>query len=196
MNPSCEEDKVKVSHIEPLIRVDDTDERSIGRDDQVLRDITEEIPTDQEWKTAAFKVQANSFDIFNPKMSKAYSNTFSDLLSFCHWIQRIGREVQRSVGKAVEDEDRGRTDGAELQDGRRTDVAGLHTKTSTQRNNGRTGVHVNVVKKYDSDEEAYEDPPGEDERGDDTVDVNTVIVSCAEEILILHRQLHLRPLSG
>ena len=98
--PRAKEDGVKVESIYSLIQVNDTDDRSIGRDDQVIRELVEEIPKTEEWREHAFKVQTNSFDIYSNRLDEAYSGTFSDLQSLFAWIQKVALEVQRSVGKA------------------------------------------------------------------------------------------------
>jgi hypothetical protein len=70
-HPKSKGDEVKVESIHSLIQVDDMDERSIGRDDQVIRELIEEIPTDDEWKGHAFRAQTNSFDIYSNQLDEA-----------------------------------------------------------------------------------------------------------------------------
>ena len=149
-HPKARGDEVKVESIHSLIQVDDMDERSIGRDDQVIRELIEEIPKDEDWRGHAFRAQTNSFDIYSNQLDEAYSGTFSDLKSLFEWIQKVAMEVQRSVGKAS-------THNAPV----RTPVA------STSKSNPRLPERKATVNTLaDVAEERVELPDGTEEMGD------------------------------
>lgn len=149
-HPKAKGDEVKVESIHSLIQVDDMDERSIGRDDQVIRELIEEIPKDEDWRGHAFRAQTNSFDIYSNQLDEAYSGTFSDLKSLFEWIQKVAMEVQRSVGKAS-------THNAPV----RTPVA------STSKSNPRLPERKATVNTLaDVAEERVELPDGTEEMGD------------------------------
>jgi len=161
-HPKSKGDEVKVESIHSLIQVDDRDERSIGRDDQVIRELIEEIPTDDEWKGHAFRAQTNSFDIYSNQLDEAYSGTFSDLNSLFTWVQRVAMEVQRSVGKASTHSFPARTPMAS-------------TFKSNPRGPEKVGVHAladTTEEMGDPSEVEDIEVAGEDEFGDDWVGVH------------------------
>ena len=98
-NPRAEaEHQVRVEAIQLLIQADDLHEKAIGQDEQVLQDIVNEIPTDEEWKTLVYRVQTNKMNVYKPGLSKAYSGTFTSLTALFEWIQQVAKEIQKSAG--------------------------------------------------------------------------------------------------
>jgi hypothetical protein len=162
-------DEVKVESIHSLIQVNDTDERSIGRDDQVIRELVEEIPKDDEWRGHAFKAQTNSFDIYSNQLDEAYSGTFSDLQSLFAWIQRVAMEVQRSVGKASTHS---------IPSIPRIDRNPVSTSKSNSKGPGKVDVHALA----DATEEGVNPPDVKEKMGDPSEDEDIEVAGEDEDI--------------
>ena len=138
--------------------------------------------TDREWKAHAFRVQTNSFDIYGPRLSNAYSHTFSDLPSVFKWIQQVAQEIQRSVGKASTQEVT--TASQEDMRTRKTDggVTPLKGPPSGGNLKGPTirVAAANVVSK-ESEPEEYEWEEHSGDENEYTTDVNMVRLSSSED---------------